>query len=299
MNLFYSFKLMVSLLGVLFFMIFQKINAQSIYNIQDVFDQTRQLLVISYEIKGLNFKKEIEVLPFISIDNGPIKVLTSKNLGGAYGWINWNDNVYNISWDPFKDGIVDLSNVKIELRTKVRDARITKFWGIGWHCSNSAPIGLKLSRYGLVGFSVGLRLGNTPPAYRYTVNQSGEMDYLESGVYIIGDKKRLAGYGISIGPIFQIARKIYLNTGVGYGLEQLFWEYQEYNLDKQFIGSSWALNDVINNRGVAFDLGISYKLDRILIDIGLSTIELKNFQLTGGVMIPIKNYGLKNRLSPK
>ena len=269
-------------------------QAQSIHNIRDTFDQTRQLMVISYQLKGLNFTKEIEVLPYIAVTNDSSDMYVSRNISGDFGWIKRKEKQYNILWDPFKDGIDDLSKLKIMLKTNIQKVEIPKFWNLSWHASNSAPVGFKLSRLGLIGFFAGFRLGHLPPTHRYEVNNVGELlgkegnGYLESGVYAISKRKKLTGYALSLGPIAQLSRKIYAYAGLGYGAEQLFWEYEEFNLNKNLIGNSWALNQSINYEGAILDLGILYRTSQLTFDIGISTIELNSFQIIGGIGIPLR-----------
>ncbi|HOY20739.1 MAG TPA: hypothetical protein PLC89_25730 [Haliscomenobacter sp.] len=268
-------------------------RAQSIQNIRDTFDQTRQLMIISYQLKGLNFTKQIEVLPYIAVNNDSSNMYVPKNISGNFGWIKRKEKQYNILWDPFKDGIDDLSNLKITLKTNIQKVEIPKFWNLSWHASNNAPVGFKLSRLGLIGFFAGFRFGHLPPTHRYEVSNNGELlgpegsGYLESGVYAIGKRKKLTGYALSLGPIAQLSRRVYAYAGIGYGAEQLFWEYEEFNLNKILIGNSWALNQSINYEGAILDLGVLYRTSQLTFDIGISTVELNSFQIIGGIGIPL------------
>lgn len=256
-------------------------TAQTIENIRTSFDQSSQLMFIYYDVKGLNYKKEIMITPkIIRGDTSPVPI---KSISGDTGWLNQGGRNKLIIWDNFEDGVDSLNSVKIEIIPEVRKAVIPHYWGLALQGSNSAPFGIKIIRLNHFGVFAGFRTGKLPPAYRYTISNSGEMNYLESGVYEIGSKRRLASYAITAGPVFQMTRTIYVYTGAGYGAEQIFWEYQSFNLDKTLLGNNWALNETINRKGIVTDIGAVFRLGHVLIDLGLSTIQFKSFQITGGL----------------
>ncbi len=189
-----------------------------------------------------------------------------------------------IIWDPFKDGVTSLEGIQIGLKTEFRDAKIPRSWSVELHGSNSAPFGIKAMRLERgIGFFAGFRVGSLPPSYQYKVNNVGEINYLESGVYEIGTERRLASYAITAGPIFRMGRSIYSYAGVGYGIEQLFWKYKAYNLDGVSTGSKWALNENIDRKGTTAEAGVVIRIGHILIDLGMSTFQLKSFQIIGGI----------------
>ncbi|GEM_PF-2343774 len=256
-------------------------TAQMVENVRTSFDQSKQLMFIYYDVKGLNYKKEIEIIPIIKSDTA--SAVNIKSLSGDYGWLKKGGKNKLVVWDPFKDGVNGLEGVQIELKTEVRGAAVQKFWYGCFQGSNSAPFGLKVARLNRIGFFGGFRVGQLPPSYRYTVSNTGVMDYTESGVYEIGTERRLASYAITAGPIFQLTRNVYAYAGFGYGLERLFWKYQAYNLDRNPIGKGeWALNESINRKGFMSDVGAMIRFGRVLIDLGMSGIG-NSYQIIGGV----------------
>lgn len=262
-------------------------TAQTVKNVRVSFDQSKQLMFIYYDIVGLDYKKEIQVLPQIVSKNTLLPPI--KSLSGDLGWITEGGKNKYIIWDAFKDGVTTLKDVEIELKTVTKAAVIPRYWGIELQGSNSAPFGLKVMQLSQLGFYTGFRVGKLPPSYRYTVTNAGVIDYLESGVYVIDSEKRLASFAFTAGPIYQMSRNIYGYVGVGYGAEQLFWKYQAYNLDKKLISNEWALNESINQKGIAMDGGVVVRKGRILFDLGLSTIQFKTFQITAGVGFTFSN----------
>lgn len=276
----YSKWRLVAFLGLLAYL---PVAAQTIENVRDSFDQSKQLVYIFYDLKGLSYKKEIKITPYI--ESGNASLPNMQSLTGDFDWVNRGGKSKVVIWDPFKDGISSLEGIRASIKTdaEVRKAVLPRFRCFMLHGSNSAPLGIKYVQLSPVGFFAGFRMGKFPPSYTYTVTNTGEIDYPESGVYEIGTEKRLAGFAFTAGPTFQIGRNMYAYAGAGYGAEQLFWEYQKYNSDYDLQGSEWALNESINSKGVAVDAGIVMRFGRVLLDIGGGTIQFKSYQITGGV----------------
>ena len=260
-------------------------TAQTVENVHDSLDQSKQLVYIYYDLKGLNYKKEIKITPYIESGNAALAPMQS--ISGDFGWVNKGGKNKVVTWDTFKDGITSLDSVQIKvISSEVRDATLPRSRGIMLHGSNSAPFGLKYLQLGGVGFFAGFRMGNLPPSYDYTVSDAGVIDdYPNTGVYEIGDEERVAGYAITAGPTFQVGRNVYVYVGAGYGVEQLFWEYQKYDSDYVLQGSEWALNESINSKGIAVDAGIVLQFGRLLLDVGGGTIQFKSYQIIGGIGI--------------
>lgn len=260
--------------------------AQYIDEVKSVFDQTSQLMVISYDIKNLSFKKNIQILPTLYYNNDSTDLLSSRYISGDYGWINHKRKSYTIYWDAFKDGKDNFSSLDIKMKYNVKKANIPRRWNIAVHGSNSAPFGLKLSSLSILGWYATFRVGNLPPSYKYTVQSNGEIEqFRESGVYQIGSQSKLSSYGFSVGPILQLDRKLYTYAGIGLGKEQLFWQYDAYNLNKELTANEWALNESINNKGLFIDLGLIYASKIVSYDLGFTTNSLQSFQIIGGIGI--------------
>lgn len=255
--------------------------AQTLDNIRTEFDQSSQLMRIRYDLKGLNYKKEIQVSPYLVQSDGSKTPL--KSLSGDFGWLNRGGKNKLMLWAPFNDGVDSLAGAQVRIETQVRPAIISRFPALALQGSNSAPIGIKAMKLGRTGFYAAARVGKLPPSYRYTVSDAGEMDYRESGVYEINGGRRLAGFAITLGQILQLGRNIYGYAGLGYGVEQLFWEYEAFNLEKASLGKFWALNESIDRKGVVAESGLVLRRGRLLLDLGVGTVQLKSLQLSAGV----------------
>ena len=236
---------------------------------------------IYYDLKGLNYKKEIQVSPTLLWTDGSTTPISS--LSGDFGWQNRGGKNKLIRWYPFKDGLDSLAGAQISIQTQLRAANLPRLRAIALHGSNSAPFGVKAMQMGRTGFYAAARVGKLSPSYRYTVSDAGVIDYLESGVYEITDKRRLAGYAFTVGQVLQLGRNIYGYVGLGYGAEQLFWEYEAFNLDRGSLGKFWALNDGLNRKGIVVESGAILRLGDIVLDLGLSTVQVQSLQLTAGI----------------
>lgn len=257
-------------------------TGQAFQNLHTTFDQSGQMMQISYDLKHINFKKQVRIQPFLEWENGATMPLQS--LSGDYGWLRRGGKNKLICWDPFKDGLDSLSGFEIKLETQIRGAAPPRFWGLALHGSNSAPIGLKLMQLRKVGFYAAVRTGRMPPRYQYAVRDSGALvDYRDSSVYKITDKRKLAGYAITIGQVLQLSRNMYAYAGLGYGAEELFWQYESFDTSKKSLGRSWALNERINQKGVVLEGGFLFRFNPFVFDIGISSIQIKSLQVTAGI----------------
>lgn len=271
---------MSKLLGapVLVFLTAFPASAQSIDSIWTTFDQSRQLMHINYSLFGLNYRKEVNIIPcYVSGTSGPVPL---KAISGDFGWTNRGGRNKLVLWDPFKDGVNSLDGVRIELKKEFRDAIIPRFWAVEWHGSNKAPIGLKVMQLNWLGYYAGFRVGRRALEYRNTVS---EIELLGPELVRFTDKRRTVSYALSAGPLFQITRNLYTYAGIGYGAERLFWQYQTLDQNQEPLNTAWALKDDSNYEGVLADAGFFIRLGRVVIDAGVSTIQFKSLQFTAGI----------------
>lgn len=293
--------------------IIQPTQAQVVENVRDSFDQSRQLMYIYYDLTGLNYKQEVEITPFITGDSSLLKSLSEssniepvrvvidhgrpvyymQSISGDYGVFDRNGKNKLIVWDPFKDGISDFRNTRINIRANVRLIPREIYAGLVVQGSNSAPFGAKVVAFnvlGRMGAYLGFRTSGKRPDYRYTVTDEDGIKYLESGVYEIGTRSQVYGSALTAGLLFPMARNLHGYAGVGFGTERLFWEYKAYNLDKTLTGTYWALNENVNRRGAVVEAGLNLRLGRLLLEAGASTVEFKSVQITGGIGLKFANF---------
>ena len=292
----------------------QPANAQVVENVRDSFDQSRQLVLISYDVTGLNYKDEVEVTPFIVGDSSLLRSIFEtgtrvkgtisfdssgsyfyymQSISGDYGVFDRNGKNKLIVWDPFQDGISDFRNTRINLRANVRPIPREIYAGLILQGSNSAPFGAKVVAFnvlGRMGAYLGFRTSGKRPDYRYTVTNLGGIDYLESGVYEIGTRSLISGSALTGGFLFPMARNLHGYAGAGFGSERLFWEYKAYNLDKTLTGTYWALNENVNRKGAVVEAGLNLRLGRFLVEAGASTVAFQSVQITGGIGLKFANF---------
>lgn len=156
-------------------------------------------------------------------------------------------------------------------------------WAAGLQGSNSAPLGFKVMYLNRIGYYAGFRMGSFPPDYTYSTTGTGLSGISESSVYKIDNERLLASYAITAGIILHLSRNIYLCAGLGYGLEQLFWNYQAYDTVQKQTHSGWALHESFDRKGVVVETQAIVRRGRLLLSLGIATIQNKTFQQTGGV----------------
>lgn len=265
--------------------------AQTVENVRTYFDQSKQLMYITYDLKGMNYKKEIQVTPYIVSADTSLPAM--KSLSGDIGWMTRGGNNKMIIWDPFKDGLTNLKDVEVHLKTDVRMVKQKGVWAVGLQGSNSAPLGLKVMYLNRIGFFAGFRMGNLPPDYAYYYYDYGSsyvglLDFSAPPFYTIGNERLLASYAITAGVIFQLSRNTYLCAGGGYGLEQLFWKYQVYDQEQKQTYHGWALHEYFDLKGIIVDVQAMSRRGRVLFSLGFSAVQMQNkegvgLQITGGI----------------
>jgi len=263
--------------------------AQQVEDIRDTFDQSGQYFLLQYDLKKASFKEEVFIQPRIL--NAPSDSIALKSLRGDFGWVPVKGKRKTITWDPFRDGVNDIDGLQLGLEEDLptRPAVLPRYWALSWNASNSAPLGLKITRLSPIGFFVGYRrswyLKPLDNALTTVADQPATIaNYKTDGVYEIGEESRLCSWAATGGVVVQVARRVYVYGGVGYGAEQLYWKYDILNPDYEQINQSWVINKEINSEGVVFDAGAYLRFGRFVIDIGASTIQFNtNAQIIGGL----------------
>lgn len=256
------------------------LDAQELKNVRDSFDQAKQQWLIFYDLKAMGFKRSVAITPFM-INAGDTIPLPKDVLSGEFGLVTRGGRSKCVRWDVFRtEGLDSLAGVKFWLEAPMKPS----FWAIEAQASNSAPFGLKIIRSAQVGFYAGFRLGKLPVDYRYRISDAGAMEYDEPGIYRVGTARRLASWAATAGGIFPVGRRTYISSGLGYGIEQLFWRYEAFGLDKEPLGNYWALNKHFNRRGLMVELSAGRRMSRRwLIGLGVSSIAGRNLQVIGSL----------------
>jgi len=240
---------------------------------------------LHYDIEDATYKNQYSVVVGISINGSPYDYQMMKSIRGDIGQLESPGKGHTIIWEVFKDRNGLEGRVSFEIKLTEEKVKLPTYNAIMISGTNSAPFGLKYARLGGVGFYLGVRANKeVPVAHTYEVAADGMIEnYVEEGYYVIGGNKKLVSYAGTAGLTFQLSKNAFMYAGGGYGAEQLFWEYTDYNFPDIKMGDNWALNQAVNNVGYVVETGFTLKMGAFVLEIGGSTIAMKSFQGNAGI----------------
>lgn len=244
--------------------------------------QNQEVYIIEYTLPRIRYNKKIKIIPFLEQDDGQEIPLTSVR--GDTGWQS-KKKLIRIEWDPVKQNSTSsASNSNIRLEPISEKIKAPVIESINYFGSNSAPFGVKyIFKTTPIPLYLATRIGALPPSYRDTISTKGEINYIKSGVYVVQNGRQFSSFAILGGFVARTGKNLYVNFGAGYGLEQLFWEIDEYNLDYKKIGSTWAITETtLKRKGEFFEAGLIWRPNRILFNLGASTVQFNVYQITFG-----------------
>lgn len=251
------------------------------------FDQSKQAYIILYDMAKIKMNEKLKLVPFYYSKQSNDMIFL-KTITGDTAW-QTAPKLVQIEWDPFKDKL-DLNeffNVQLILFEKKTSTKAPLINSVHYQGSNSALIGLKyMFKIRKAPVFIAGRIGALPPVFRYTVNDSGVIkNYNVDGVYQIGSERKLGSFAILVGSTLRFESNWYLNLGVGFGTERLYWKFDAFNLNYEKIGeSSWALNEnTAQQNGFIFETGLMRKSGRFLFNLGTCSVAFKAYQITAGV----------------
>ena len=277
------------------------------------FDQSKQAMIFEFEMPKVKFFQKFKYRPFY-VNNKAKDTLAipidSLLLSGDTDW-QFNRKKLMIEWDILRDTFKDVSNMSFYLEEKMGRPELPEISSIHVFGSQSAPIGTKiiLPRKGSflsiptlsdnISVYISAHTGFLTPSFQDTVLYSGNiLNYNKAGVYELNPipKRKLASYSFSIGWIIQIDKKLFINAGVAYSNEKVFWKFDEYNQDYQYTGSFWAIHiDSFTREDLGGELGLLWLYKKYFLSVGYKSLAFKPNQFTIGLGLLLnQNNNLKN-----
>ena len=250
------------------------------------FNQSKQALVIEFFLPKVRFNKKIKYTPIALINGKEEKMISLQSIRGDLGWLYERQKVH-IEWDPIRDRINDLSAIQFFLKEEQAAREIPDIRSFHLKGSNSAPLGFNYI-FTMKPFPVyfAARIGKWLPNHRYTVSEFNQINYPAFGVYEISTQRRLASFAAVTGAIIRLEENCYANFGAGFGWEQWFWKFNEFDLDYEPLGEAWALREsTLRNKGEFFEAGLMYLHKNKLYSLGACTTAFNAYQIYAGISL--------------
>lgn len=280
----------------------RKVFPDSVY-----FSQTKLALILTYPLPKIRFNRQIKLTPVYVHPNLKEDTLT-KNIRGDIDW-QFRSKKALIAWDLFRDTIRNPGKKNFYLIEEKSTRELPDIRSIHLQGSNSAPAGVRYifsksstpfisTEY--ASFYLSIKTGCFRPIFRDTVSLNGKIiNYNNSGVYELTLERRLASFAFLMGYVLQFDKNCFVNIGGGFGLEQLFWRFEEYNLDYQRTGKSWAIHEsTIKQIGFpCVETGVMVLCKNLLFSAGISATRFKVYQLNAGIGMQLNHpiFSKKNR----
>lgn len=244
--------------------------------------------IVHYRIRDWKEEQSFTINLYVSNDGGinfkgPLKFVTGDvgQIKNAYG-------EKRIEWDIFREMDELNGNIVFEVRAQIRTGEVNKHILVMYNYSQTAPFGIRVGVYGNKGLYAGLKsnLNFTNPG-PYNANSSGLTNYTGSGYWVMSNTSQNNRHNISIGGLAKYKRNIICYAGIGYGIDQLLWKYDEYSLsDFSKVNSDYAIQEDVSIKGLELECGLIFTIQRGIISVGASTLMFKYVELNlgGGIL---------------
>ena len=123
--------------------------------------------------------------------------------------------------------------------------------------------------------------------YDYECNRSGiiNRDFREM-YYRVEDEERKSRFGVSGGIVYRFSHSFYFFVGGGYGQRRVQWRASLYKyVDDSKMRDLWLQCEPDSFSGVELDGGVIFRYRRLCLSAGMSGINGKFWELSGGLGI--------------
>lgn len=244
------------------------------------------MVTIHYSISG-KFYQIFNISIYVSRDGGNNFIGPLKEVTGDIGQ-NIKRGSKTVTWDIIKEMPMVEETLIFDVRAEITGNKPKSSFFIQYVANPTTYIGLRAGTLGIVGFYGEFRGNlNSFKSAKYTY-KGGQVDYNESGYYIFSDQKYHAAFSALAGISYQPARNFFLYLGAGYGKDDFLIGFDTYNYEGDVkTGSEYAKYDGYCNSGVEVDLGIMFKIKKIVLSAGGTMLNFNTFGWTAGIGISL------------
>lgn len=257
--------------------------SQNIRNISWESDLNR--IVINYDITSFIKGNTFNIQIFCSTDGGQTYSIPLRTATGDIGTDIPQKRGNTVLWDVYRDvgGLAGMVSFKVVAERNP----IERDYYISYNGSLDAPFGIKVGMIGGISPYLGIRANqNYNDSHKYIYdNTSLIKDYPYESIYFIyGDEVLMPRYSVTAGINAHVMRNAYFYLGGGYGVSKLLWEVNEYNYnDDSLYEINWAVNEEWSEKGLELEGGLIIPIRNLLLNAGVTTINLKRPTATFGI----------------
>jgi len=244
------------------------------------------MVTIHYSIDG-KFYQIFNISIYVSRDGGSSFIGPLKEVTGDVGQ-NIKRGSKTVTWDVIKEMPMVEETLIFDVRAEITGNKPKSSFFIQYVANPTTYIGLRAGTLGIVGFYGEFRGNlNSFKSAKYTY-KDGQVDYNEPGYYVFSDQKCHAAFSVLAGISYQPARNFFLYLGAGYGKDDYLIGIDTYDYEGDVkTGSGYAKYDGYCNSGVEVDLGIMFKIKKIVLSGGGTMLNFNTFGWTAGIGISL------------
>jgi len=238
---------------------------------------------VAYTIKGLKNYQEISKIEFyVSRDDGihfegPLKKVSGDIQPGL------RNGKHIMKWDVMKEMPLVEENLIFDVRITL--AKVKKALMISLQGNTVTPLGLRIGQLGKLGWYVEGRaslLAAQSPSF--TWDREKIIDYDQQGYYQFNGNKGHNAKSAIAGITYQLTWNLFVNAGVGYGVENYMYEIGQYSYETESkTGDAWVKDSEYSTSGIEVDAGLIFKYKKLVVNAGVAAINFKMFNWEAGI----------------
>ena len=274
----------ISCIVFLLSLLFSTLNAQEI---RDVSSEVKEgKVLVSYKLVGKSYQS-FNISLYVSRDNGQTFEGPMKEVNGAIG-SEITTGKHSIIWDAQKEMPFVSETMIFDVRYEIIQDKPKKSFFLIYVGNPTTYFGIRAGMLGRVGFYVELRgnlmaLNSGKYSYKDSIIEYNKPDY-----FTFTGTNGYAALSAIAGVTYQPVKNFFLYLGAGYGKEEYLMQIAEYNYEGDVkTGSSYVIYDSYANTGVEVDLGIMFRIKKIIMSAGATTINFNTYGWTAGVGISL------------
>jgi hypothetical protein len=273
--------------------------AQKIDKVSWDFNKERGEVSIKYFITGIDKYKPCKVVPLMirgnpaDPTNQRTDTLNPDFLTGAFGIIE-NKGPKEIKWNIYKqmhyNELQSPEDVTFQLIGRCNMKHIKEQVFISYNVSGSSLLGLTIGYLSRWSGYIRFKTNGVFKSSELVFENGYVSNYPGTGYYVIDDNVKRSRFALTAGVMHRLSEGFYINLGVGYGYRTLLWHYKDYEYDRNtLIGEEYVKNQDKSSKGIEMELGVNYRINFILINAGINTINFSFFEPTLGIGYVFQN----------
>jgi len=241
-------------------------------------------IAIEYQLSGKKFNQSFNVSLFVSKDDGKTFEGPMKEVSVDIGEVD-KSGKHEIIWNFLDEMPITDEDLVFDVRAEVIETPIKRSWFVSYVGNTTTYLGLRIGMIGKVGWYAEGRfnvLAFETEDYEYSDDRV--QDYDQPGYYQFNSNNGYSALFAGAGITYQPGKNIFLYAGAGYGKENYLYEIDKYSYENDTkTGTAYVKDPDYSIEGVEVDLGLIYRINKILLTGGATTINFKSYNWTAGI----------------